>query len=30
MIKFREEDNAKADIKRIALLRKRQKQPFLD
>jgi hypothetical protein len=29
-IKFREEGDAEADAKRIALLRKRQKQPFLD
>jgi hypothetical protein len=29
-IKFREEGDAEADAKRIALLRKRQRQPFLD
>ena len=29
-IKFREEGDTEADAKRIALLRKRQKQPFLD
>jgi hypothetical protein len=29
-IKFREEGDAEADAKRITLLKKRQKQPFLD
>jgi hypothetical protein len=29
-IKFREEGNAEADARRIALLKKREKQPFFD